>query len=368
MNLDLIYALEQLEKEKGIQKDVILEAIEAALVLAYKKNFVSNQNIKVRVDRDTGEVHAFSLRKVVSEVLDESGEVSLEEARKDNPTIEEGDIFETEVTSKKFGRIAAQTAKQVVLQRLREAQRDMIFDDFSGKVGEIVTGIVQRSERGNVIIDLGKTEAILPYKEQVPREKYAFNDRIKVYVKDVKKTTKGPLIYVSRADAGLVQKLFELEVPEIASGLVEVRGISREAGSRTKIAVYCKDDDVDPIGACVGPRGTRVQNIVDELRNEKIDIIKWSSDVEEYITSSLSPAKPIRVTINEEEKSASVVVPDSQLSLAIGREGQNVRLAVKLTGWKIDIKNSSDLRQTIEKQLLNFDASALFKDDTENDE
>ena len=368
MNVDLIYALEQLEQERGIKKDIILEAIEVALISAYKKNFGSNQNIKVCVDRQTGEVKAFELKKVTAEALDDREKISLEEARKKDPNIQEGDIFEVEVTPKKFGRIAAQTAKQVVLQRIREAERGMIFDDYSNKVGEIITGIVQRFERGNIIIDLGKTEAILAYKDQVSNEKYNFNDRIKVYVKEVKNTTKGPIIYVSRTVAGLVEKLFELEVPEIATGLVEIKSISREAGSRTKIAVYCREEDVDPIGACVGPKGTRVQNIVDELRNEKIDIIKWSSDPVEYISSSLSPAKPIRVTVDEDEKTASVVVPDSQLSLAIGKEGQNVRLAVRLTGWKIDIKSASKHRQTIERQLLNFDASALFKDDVESQE
>ena len=366
MNVDLIYALEQLEKERGIKKELILEAIEIALISAYKKNFSSNQNIKVSVDRKTGEVKAFAVKNVVEKVSNESEEISLEEARKKDPNLEEGDVFEVEVTPKKFGRIAAQTAKQVVLQRIREAERDMIFDEFFSKIGDIVTGVVQRGERGNVIVDLGKTEAVLVRKEQALNERYNFNDRIKVYVKEVKRTTKGPIIYVSRAAVGLVERLFRLEVPEIVNGLVEIKNISREAGSRTKIAVYCKEEDVDPVGACVGPRGTRVQNIVDELKNEKIDIIKWSSNAEEYVASSLSPAKPIRVVINEEEKTASVVVPDSQLSLAIGKEGQNVRLAARLTGWKIDIKSASKHRQTIEKQLLNFDSSALFKADEGN--
>lgn len=368
MNSDLIFALEQLEKERGIKKDIIIEAIEIALISAYKKNFGQNQNnIRVSVDRQTGEVKAFALKTVVLEVKSPQDEILIEEAQKEKPGIEEGDIFEVEVTPRKFGRIAAQTAKQVVLQRIREAEREMIFNEFSAKNGEIITGIIQRTERRNVIIDLGKTEAILPYQEQVPGERYNFNDRIKTYVTEVRTTTKGPIVYVSRASGELVKKLFELEVPEIANGIVEIKSVAREAGSRTKIAVYCKDRDIDPIGACVGQKGTRVQNIVTELRNEKIDIIKWSSDPVEYISSSLSPAKAMQVTLNEEEQTATVIVPDHQLSLAIGKEGQNVRLAARLTGWKIDIKSSSELRETIEKKLLNFESSpmSLFKSDEE---
>lgn len=371
MNSDLIFALEQLEKERGIKKEIIIDAIEVALISAYKKNFGQNQNnIRVSIDRQTGEVKAFALKKVVLEVNNPQEEILLEEAVKEKPSIQEGDIFEVEVTPRKFGRIAAQTVKQVVLQRIREAEREMIFNEFSAKNGEIITGIIQRTERRNVIIDLGKTEAILPFQEQVPTERYNFNDRIKTYVTEVRSTTKGPIVYVSRVSAELVKKLFELEVPEIASGLVEIKSIAREAGSRTKIAVYCKDRDIDPIGACVGQKGTRVQNIVTELRNEKIDIIKWSSDPVEYISSSLSPAKAMQVTVNEEEQTATVIVPDHQLSLAIGKEGQNVRLAARLTGWKIDIKSASELRETIEKKLLNFETGpmSLFKSDDEMQE
>ena len=371
MNSDLIFALEQLEKERGIKKEIIIDAIEVALISAYKKNFGQNQNnIRVSIDRQTGEVKAFALKKVVLEVNNPQEEILLEEAVKEKPSIQEGDIFEVEVTPRKFGRIAAQTAKQVVLQRIREAEREMIFNEFSAKNGEIITGIIQRTERRNVILDLGKTEAILPFQEQVPTERYNFNDRIKTYVTEVRSTTKGPIVYVSRVSAELVKKLFELEVPEIASGLVEIKSIAREAGSRTKIAVYCKDRDIDPIGACVGQKGTRVQNIVTELRNEKIDIIKWSSDPVEYISSSLSPAKAMQVTVNEEEQTATVIVPDHQLSLAIGKEGQNVRLAARLTGWKIDIKSASELRETIEKKLLNFETGpmSLFKSDDEMQE
>ncbi|AEV69031.1 transcription termination factor NusA [Acetivibrio clariflavus] len=370
MSSDLIHALEQLEKEKGIDKDVIIEAIEAALISAYKRNFGTSQNVRVSVDRQTGEFKVYALKKVTSNPQNEFLEISVENAKKIDPALDENDMAEVEVTPKKFGRIAAQTAKQVVVQRLREAERGIIFDEFSNKEDEIVTGVVQRTEKKNVIIDLGKTEAILAPSEQIPGEEYNFNDRLKVYIIEVKKTTKGPQILVSRTHPGLIKRLFELEVPEIHEGIVEIKSISREPGSRTKIAVYSKDENVDPVGACVGQKGTRVQAIVDELRGEKIDIIKWSSDPKEYISSSLSPAKVIHVEINEEEKSAKVTVPDFQLSLAIGKEGQNARLAAKLTGWKIDIKSESQLRATIEQKLLNFDGSfqPLFVDDEQQDE
>ncbi|MBP5426974.1 MAG: transcription termination/antitermination protein NusA [Clostridiales bacterium] len=370
MNADLIYALEQLEKERGIKKDIVVEAIEIALASAYKKNFGASQNVRVVVDKNTGEIGAFALKNVVQEVKNDLEEISVEDAKKQDPTLEEGDTFEVEITQKKFGRIAAQTAKQVVLQRIREAERNMIYEEFSARVGDIVTGVIQRIEHGNIMIDLGKTEAILLRREQVPNEEYKFNDRVKVYIIDVKHTTKGSLVYVSRSCADLVKKLFELEVPEIASGLVEVKGITREAGSRTKIAVYCKDDAIDPIGACVGQKGTRVQNIVDELKNEKIDIIKWSNNPVEYIASSLSPADVMQVKVNEEDMTAEVVVPDSQLSLAIGKEGQNVRLAARLTGWKIDIKSASKFRETIEKKLLNINlnGASLFKESESEEE
>ncbi len=366
MSADLIHALEQLEKDKGIDKEVIIEAIEASLISAYKRSFGSSQNVKVFIDRQTGDFKVFALKKVTSNPQNDLLEISVENAKKINPGLEENDVVEIEVTPRKFGRIAAQTAKQVVVQRIREAERGIIFNEFSNKEGEIVTGIVQRTERKNVIIDLGKAEAILPLSEQIPGEDYKFNDRIKTYIIEVKKTTKGPQIIVSRTHPGIVKRLFELEVPEIYEGIVEIRSISREPGSRTKIAVFSKDDNVDPVGACVGQKGTRVQAIVDELRGEKIDIIKWSSNIQEYISSSLSPAKVVRVDVNEEEKSAKVTVPDFQLSLAIGKEGQNARLAAKLTGWKIDIKSESQLRATIEQQLLNFDGSYNALNDGED--
>ena len=371
MSAELILALEQLEKEKGIKKDIIIEAIEAALISAYKKNFGSAMNVKVNIDRHTGDVKVLGLRKV-SEIPDvEAMDISVDEAKKINSSLEVGDIAEMEVTPRTFGRIAAQTAKQVVVQKLREAERGIIYDEFYNKENDIVTGIIQRVEKRNVIVDLGKTEAVLATSEQTLGEEYRFNERLKSYIIEVKKTTKGPQIMISRTHPGLVKRLFELEVPEIHDGTVEIKSISREPGSRTKIAVYSKDENVDPVGACVGQRGTRVQAIVDELRGEKIDIIKWSNDVSDYISSSLSPAKVVRVDIIEDQKAAKVIVPDYQLSLAIGKEGQNARLAAKLTGWKIDIKSETQLRQSIESQLFDDSISGEyldFDDDNENNE
>ncbi len=368
MSAELILALEQLEKEKGIKKEIIIEAIEAALISAYKKNFGSAMNVKVNIDRVTGDVKVYALRKVAEDPDMEAMDISVGEAAILNPTLEIGDYVESEVTPRSFGRIAAQTAKQVVVQKLREAERGIIYDEFYNKESDIVTGIIQRIEKRNVIVDLGKTEAVLGPTEQTPGEEYRFNERLKSYIVEVKKTTKGPQIMISRTHPGLVKRLFELEVPEIHDGTVEIKSISREPGSRTKIAVYSKDENVDPVGACVGQKGTRVQAIVDELRGEKIDIIKWSNDPRDYISSSLSPAKVVRVDVDEDEKSAKVVVPDYQLSLAIGKEGQNARLAAKLTGWKIDIKSESQLRQSIEKQLFDDSIGSGFLDETDADD
>lgn len=345
MNLELIEALKALEKEKGIDAEIILEAIEAALISAYKKNFLSLQNVRVYVDRVTGEIKVFSQRKVVETVEDERIEISLEEARKINPTYEYEDIVESEVTPRDFGRIAAQTAKQVVVQRIREAERSLIYDEFSNRESDIVTGTIQRMETKNVFIDLGKTEAVLTATEQIPGETYEIHERVKAYIVEVRKTPKGPQIIVSRTHPGLLKRLFELEVPEIHDGVVEIKSVSREAGSRSKIAVYSHDEDVDPVGACVGPRGMRVQAIVNELRGEKIDIVKWDKNMTVYIANALSPAKVLDVHICEEEKKARVIVPDYQLSLAIGKEGQNARLAAKLTGWKIDIKSETQAKE-----------------------
>ncbi len=350
MNVELIEALNALEKEKGIKADILIEAIEAALISAYKKNFGTLQNVRVHFDRGTGDIKVFSRKDVVDTVTDPRTDMALEDARKMDPRYELDDVVETEVTPKDFGRIAAQTAKQVVVQRIREAERDLIFDEFSNREGDILTGIVQRVENKAVYIDLGKAEAILSQNEQIPGEQYANQERIKTYIIDVKKTTKGPQILVSRTHPGLLKRLFELEVPEIHDGTVELKSVAREAGARSKIAVYSKNENVDPVGSCVGPKGLRVQTIVNELKGEKIDIVKWNPDPVKYIANALSPAKVVSVDIFPDEKVAKVVVPDYQLSLAIGKEGQNARLAAKLTGWKIDIKNESQTQSSDQEE------------------
>ncbi len=339
MSKEFLRAVEQLEKEKEISKELLMEAIESALVSAYKKNYGTAHNVRVDIDEETGEFDVFMQRVVVDEVHDKYADISLSEAREIDKDYILGDIVEKRVTPKDFGRIAAQTAKQVVVQRIREAERGMIYDDFSSRQSELATGIIQRTSNDTIFINMGKTEGILAHTEQVKGEKYTMNSRLKVYIMDVKKTTKGPQVYLSRSHPGLVKRLFELEVPEIHDGIVEIKSISREAGSRTKLAVFTNDPNVDAVGACVGYRGNRVQNIVDELFGEKIDIINWSANPAELIHSALSPAKVEKVILHEADKSATVVVPDYQLSLAIGKEGQNVRLAAKLCGWKIDIKS-----------------------------
>lgn len=344
MNSEFINALKDIEKEKGISINVLLEAIEVALLSAYRKNFGTAQNARVEISRETGEIKVFTKKSVVEIVNDPRVEITLEEAKTIQPDINLGDYLEVEVTPQNFGRIAAQTAKQVVVQRIREAERGRIYEEFLSREGDIVTGIVSRQEAKNIYIDLGRAEALLAPSEQIPSEKYNRGDRIKTYVIEVKKTTKGPQILVSRTHPGLVKRLFELEVPEIFEGIVELKSVAREPGSRSKIAVYSRNENIDSVGACVGPKGMRVQAIVNELKNEKIDIIKWDSDPKLFIANALSPAKVISVTLNEEEKIASVVVPDYQLSLAIGKEGQNARLAARLTGWKIDIKSESQVR------------------------
>lgn len=351
MNREFIQAIDDLERERQISKDVLIEAIESALVSAYKKNYGTAQNVRVDIDRESGDIAVIMRMDVVDEITDELTQISVEEAREIDYRYQAGDIIEYQVTPRDFGRIAAQTAKQVVVQRIREAERGMIFDDYIERQGEIVTGTVQRLSNGTIFVNLGRTEGILPVNEQVPGERYKVNDRLKVYIMDVKKTTKGPQVFLSRSHPGLVKRLFELEVPEIEDGTVEIRGIAREAGSRTKMAVYTEYEDVDPVGACVGARGSRVQAIVDELHGEKIDIITWSEDPEELIASVLSPAKVEQVLLAEDgEKAAMVVVPDYQLSLAIGKEGQNVRLAAKVSGWKIDIKSHSQYEAQLEAE------------------
>ncbi|ASS99906.1 MULTISPECIES: transcription termination factor NusA [Geobacillus] len=345
MNTQLLEALADLMREKGISKEVVMEAIEAAIVSAYKRNFGQAQNVRVDLNMDTGTIRVFARKDVVEEVADPRLEISLEEAQRINPNYQIGDVVELEVTPRDFGRIAAQTAKQVVTQRVREAERSIIYAEFVDREEDIMTGIVQRVDPRFVYVSLGKAEALLPANEQMPNEIYKPHDRLKVYITKVEKTTKGPQIFVSRTHPGLLKRLFELEVPEIYDGTVEIKSIAREAGDRSKISVHSDNPEVDPVGACVGPRGQRVQAIVDELNGEKIDIVRWSADPVEFVANALSPAKVLRVIVNEEQKATTVIVPDYQLSLAIGKRGQNARLAAKLTGWKIDIKSESEARE-----------------------
>jgi len=349
MNHELIMVIDQICKEKGIPKEVLLEAVETALVSAARKKFPDNENIAVRVNPKNGRITIHLVYKVVEEVEDEFNEISVEQAKKISPeAVVDSEVF-IEHDFEGYGRIAAQTAKQVIVQRVKEAERDIIIGEYSGRVGELLNGIVMRHEKGNYIIDIGRTEAILPVREQAPRESYKQGDRIRAYLLDVKSTTKGPQIVLSRSHPDLVSKLFEMEVPEIYEGIVEIKGAVREAGDRTKIAVYSKDSAVDPVGACVGMKGSRVQAVVRELRGEKIDIIPWTEDPRTYISKALSPATVEKVAVDEEERSALVIVSDQQLSLAIGKKGQNVRLAARLTGWKIDIYSESEYDNMVQK-------------------
>jgi transcription termination/antitermination protein NusA len=350
MNAEFIEALSQLEKEKGISKEVLIEAIEAALISGYKRNFHSAQNVRVDIDRDSGQVRVFARKTVVDEVLDPRLEISLDAAMEINPGYQLGDIVEIEVTPADFGRIAAQTAKQVVTQRIREAERSIIYEQFVDREEDIVTGVVQRADNRHYYVDLGRVEALLPHSETMPGERFKHNDRVKAYITKVEKSTKGPQVFLSRTHPGLLKRLFELEVPEIYDGIVEIRSVAREAGFRSKIAVSSRDEQVDPVGACVGHRGMRVQTVVNELRGEKIDIVRYSEEPVEFVSNALSPSKVVSVNVEEEEKVARVVVPDHQLSLAIGKEGQNARLAAKLTGWKIDIKSESEAAETAEDE------------------
>ena len=347
MNSELITALKLISKERGIKVEVLADAIEAALINAYKKNYNTNCNVRANLDRETGNIEIWASKTVVETVEDPLSEISLENAKKVNPLFQVGDVVEEEANTKEFGRIAAQTAKQVVMQRIREAEQGAIFEEYAEKENEVLTAIVQRVEKNGVYVELGKTDGMIPFSEIINGENYNHNDRLKVYVLKVNKDTKGPQIIVSRTHPGLVKRLFELEIPEIQSGIVQIKSIAREAGARTKIAVASTDPQVDAVGACVGQRGVRVERIVEELHNEKMDIIEWDPDIAVYIAKALGPAKVVMVFINEAEKAARVIVPDGQLSLAIGKEGQNARLAAKLTGWKIDIKSQSQANQEI---------------------
>ena len=364
MSAELLFALDELEKEKGIDKEIIIAAIEEALNASYSKSETETGNTRVEFNRETGEIKVFAQKEVVEHVTDDSCELSLEEARTIDPEFELGEIAEFEITPRNFGRLAAQKAKQIIIQKLREEERSNVYEQFLTKEKDIVTGTIQRIETKEnrdgtkeriIHVDLGRIEGIMMHAEQVPGEQYRVYDRIKAYVLEVRDKgfkSKEPCVMISRSHPGLVKRLFELEVPEIHDGVVEIMNIAREPGSRTKMSVYSKDENVEPVGACVGQKGMRVQVIVDELHGERIDIIKWSPYADDLIASSLSPAKVMRVFVDEEEKAGTVIVPDNQLSLAIGREGQNVRLAAKLTGWKIDIKSESQVRASVEEELF----------------
>lgn len=348
---ELITAMEELEKERRIKKEYLLESLETALVTAYKRNFESAENVKVVIDANTGDIRVFSLKQVVEEVQDETLEISLEDARKEEKDANLGDTIEIEIIPRDFGRIAAQTAKQVIVQKIREAERNMVYTEYNDRKGEIVSGIVQKADGGTVVLDLGKLEGIMLVKDQIPTEQYKVNDKIRAYVLSVEKGIKGaPQVLVSRSHPDFVRKLFEFEIPEIYEGLIEIKSVARDPGSRSKVAVYSTNQDIDPVGSCVGQKGIRIQNIINELKGEKIDVIEWNEDPAIYVSAALLPAQVMAVDIKEEEKFAQVIVPDDQLSLAIGKSGQNARLAAKLTNWKIDIKSESQFRELLEKQ------------------
>jgi len=353
MNAEMIAALKEIETERNISFEMLLEALEAALISAYKRNFGGDANAIVTIDRNSGEYKVYNRRVVVDEVTDPKTEVSKKVA---GSRYEPGDYYDEEVTPKDFGRIAAQTAKQVIVQRIREAERDTVFNMYSAKLHDVIMGIVQRYEQRNMYVLLdNKNEALLPFSEQVPRENYRINDRIRAYVLDVRKTNKGPLVVLSRAAEGLVQRLLEFEVPEIQDEIVEIMAIAREPGSRSKVAVNSTRPEIDPVGACLGPKSSRIANVSDELRGEKIDVIRWAPDAITFISNALAPAKVLSVELFEDEGVALVTVPDYQLSLAIGREGQNVRLAARLTGWRLDITSEADAEETRARYLSERD-------------
>lgn len=352
MNEEFILALEELEKDKNIDKDVILDALEKALVKSYQKNYDNAENVDVIVDKQTGDIEVFALREVVDDVNDNINEISLKEAKEEvDSNLEIGDIARIKIAPKNFGRVAAQTARNIVIQKIRDAQRDSVYGEYLDRENEMITGTIQRQDNYNLYVNLDKIEGIVPLKEQVVNEEYIPNERMKFLIKDVKNSSKEPQIILSRSSENLVTRLFELEVPEITEGVIEIYSIAREAGSRTKIAVFSNDEAIDPVGACIGYKGSRVNSIVEELQNEKIDIINYNKDIEEFISNSLSPADIIEVLTNEKNKQSLVVVNDQQLSLAIGKEGQNARLAARLTGWKIDIKSKEDFDMMTDEEI-----------------
>ncbi|MDT0702114.1 MULTISPECIES: transcription termination factor NusA [Mammaliicoccus] len=342
---ELLLAIEYLEKEKRIPREVLIDAIEAALITAYKKNYDSAKNVRIELNLDEGTYRVISRKDVVEDVEDYRDQVAIDTALVTNPAYEIGDVFEEDVTPKDFGRVGAQAAKQAVMQRLRDAERGILYDEFIDKEDDIVTGVIDRVDHRYVYVNLGRTEAVLSEAERSPNEQYLPNERIKVYVNKVEQTTKGPQIFVSRTHPGLLKRLFEQEVPEIYDGTVIVKSVAREAGDRSKISVTSENGDIDAVGACVGAKGVRVEAVVNELGGEKIDIVEWDEDPKVFVRNALSPSQVVEVIVDEENQSTTVVVPDYQLSLAIGKRGQNARLAAKLTGWKIDIKSETDARE-----------------------
>lgn len=342
MNQELLNAMDYLEKEKSIPREILIETIEAALLTAYKKNYTQHKNVKVDLNLTNGSYRVVSRKDVVEEVEDETAEVDLETARTINPAYEIGDPYDEDVTPKDFNRVGAQAAKQAVMQRLRDAERGILYDEFVDKEDEVMTGLIDRVDHRFVYIQLGRTDAVLSESERIPNEVYRPNERLKVYVNKVEQTTKGPQIFVSRTHPNLLKRLFEKEVPEIYDGTVEVMSVAREAGERSKISVHAENTDVDAVGSCVGAKGARVEAVVNELSGEKIDIVLWDNDPKVFVRNALSPSQVVDVIVDEENQSTVVIVPDNQLSLAIGKKGQNARLAAKLTGWKIDIKSESD--------------------------
>lgn len=363
-NKELVMAMEELEKERGIEKAYLLQSIEDALVIAYKKNFDSAENVKVVMEEATGQIHVYSQKEVVENIENDLLQINLDMAKKYEKSAQIGDVINIELVPKDFGRIAAQTAKQVIMQKIREEERNKVYTEYNDRKGEIVSGIVQKADKGTVVLDLGKLEGIMPLKDQIPTEKYKVNDKLKAYVVSVEKGLKGvPQVLVSRNHPDFVRKLFEFEIPEIYEGLIEIKSVSRDAGNRSKVAVYSTNPDIDPVGSCVGQKGIRIQNIINELNGEKIDVIEWSEDPATFISAALLPAQVMAVDVKEEEKFAQVIVPDDQLSLAIGKSGQNARLAAKLVKWKIDIKSESQFRE-----LLEYNESMENNENEENEE
>ena len=380
MNINLNHIIDQVVKDKGIDRAVLVEALEAAVLSAANKKYRNTRDLEAHYNDEVGEVEVFEFVTVVDEVENSYQEIDLTEAREIDPDVEVGDSLGMKMDASSFSRIAAQTAKQVIIQKVREAEREGVYNEFKDRIGELVNGIVRRYERGDLIVDLGRAEALLPHREQVPRENYRQGDRVRAYISDVRMATKGPQIILSRTHPGLLSELFRIEVPEVSEGIVEIKAVSREPGSRAKIAVLSNDPDVDPIGACVGMRGARVQNVVSELRGEKIDIINWTPDIARFACSALAPAEVTRVYVDNDEESLEIIVPDDQLSLAIGKKGQNVRLAAKLTGWKIDIMSETRAAEAKLEELTGGNKSAeeeaevedadqvdLFKDMTAKD-